>query len=171
MKWKKFFIIFKGLPIAKNYLRPESAPLANISFVLSKIDDWSVDSKLDFLPRISRFVTLHRFVYMSSIPFAKAFYYFPLVTQKHGTKMKFSIKVFLRNPERKTSFFVKWKRPCQIDNDRFVRQVIPKLPNLQFPADLVTFTEGNHNGELHFLCSAWLSDNCQWMITNQWDSI
>ena len=26
-------------------------------------------------------------------------------------------------------------------------------PNLQFPADLVTFTEGNLNGKLHFLRS------------------
>ena len=27
MKQKAFFIIFKGLSVAKNYLRPESAPL------------------------------------------------------------------------------------------------------------------------------------------------
>ena len=27
------------------------------------------------------------------------------------------------------------------------------LPNLQFPADLVTFTEEILNGKLHFLCS------------------
>ena len=27
MKQKAFFIIFKGLPVAKNYLRPESASL------------------------------------------------------------------------------------------------------------------------------------------------
>ena len=27
------------------------------------------------------------------------------------------------------------------------------LPNLQFPADLVTFTEEIVNGKVHFLCS------------------
>ena len=27
MKWKFFFIIFKGLSVAKNCVRPESAPL------------------------------------------------------------------------------------------------------------------------------------------------
>ena len=28
------------------------------------------------------------------------------------------------------------------------------LPNSQFPADLVTFTEESLNGKLHFVCSA-----------------
>ena len=31
--------------------------------------------------------------------------------------------------------------------------------NLQFPADLVTFTEEIHNGKLHFLCSVSLEVN------------
>ena len=31
MKQKAFFIIFKGLPIAKNYLRPESDPFRDKS--------------------------------------------------------------------------------------------------------------------------------------------
>ena len=30
VKWKAFFIIFKGLSVAKNCLRPENAPLSHI---------------------------------------------------------------------------------------------------------------------------------------------
>ena len=32
------------------------------------------------------------------------------------------------------------------------------FPNPQFPADLVTFTEGTLDGKLHFSCSALASD-------------
>ena len=32
VKQKAFFITFKGLPVAKNCLRPESAPLRSLEF-------------------------------------------------------------------------------------------------------------------------------------------
>ena len=35
---KTFFIIFKGLSVAKNYLRPESAPLNNLQRYLMSLD-------------------------------------------------------------------------------------------------------------------------------------
>ena len=37
MKIKAFFIIFKGLPLAKNYLRHESAPLIIVAKFLKNI--------------------------------------------------------------------------------------------------------------------------------------
>ena len=35
-------------------------------------------------------------------------------------------------------------------------------PNLQFPADLVTFTEEILNGKLYLLCSYW--ENIEWLV-------
>ena len=40
-------------------------------------------------------------------------------------------------------------------------------PNSQFPADLVTFTEENLNGKLHFLCSG-VADNRGSIMTLLW---
>ena len=41
VKWKAFFIIFKGLSIVKNCLRPESAPLNTIAILILNV---SIDS-------------------------------------------------------------------------------------------------------------------------------
>ena len=37
MKEKSFFIIFKGLSVAKNYIRPENAPLIILAKLLKNI--------------------------------------------------------------------------------------------------------------------------------------
>ena len=42
LKQKAFFIIFKGLSIAKNCLRPESAPLNQLVFQENKICNFKI---------------------------------------------------------------------------------------------------------------------------------
>ena len=57
MKQKTFYIIFKGLSVAKNCLRPESAPLNDSSlkgilmriFVFSKLPHYSHKYSFEFL--------------------------------------------------------------------------------------------------------------------------
>ena len=46
VKWKAFFIIFKGLSAAKNYLRPESAPL--ISKKRAHLTRWPIQRSSSF---------------------------------------------------------------------------------------------------------------------------
>ena len=42
VKWKAFFILFKGLSVAKNCLRPESAPFSKCEQIHRKLWNWKI---------------------------------------------------------------------------------------------------------------------------------